>query len=452
MEEAASLAYAAAADLMVLVDGDGRVRSANPRDEEWLGEPIAANTPLVSLFRRDHAPIVERLLDNGWLGVADHVLCLASGRRVCVVAAPLGQGDGWCLGLRDVSSREYLGEVERDRHRLAAAAELAASVARELNDPISIVQGRLELIVELGGEVPQPMRRHLEVALEHARRIASTLRNLRLVGLAGLPRVERVHVAAVIDEARDLVGPRLRARDLIVEVPEDLVAGGERATYARVFSMLIGSVLDATRRSTPLVVRALASGSAVQVEVGAGLDRGGRVRSWSGDPPGGEGGLGLSIARTMVGSVGGSITVLRGSGGLGMQVRLPGPPPRRVRPRDTVENVMIVGDADLQHIFASLLAGEGYELLCFESGERALQALDAADLPCGLGAQLFLPGMSGLSLADEVERRHPELIGRVVLVSDSRYAEPTPAGRIMRPPLHRNEVLSAFGRRVRRTS
>ncbi len=438
---------------LLLLDRHGAIVECNAVARCWFADlPALIGQPIGELFQPEDARWVEGLSEVRWLGVGERRLALRDGRRVCLEARELGD-DAWALSMRDVTARVALDDELDHRSRMEALSDLAGSLARELNDPTSIVLGRLELVVELDGEMSNETRRHLEVALDHARRIAATMRNLRLVGVAGVPRIARVDVEAVVREAMDIVGPRLRARQLVVDVPDGLCAGGERATYARLFAMLLGHALDGTRRDTQLSVVAERWAEGVNVGVCGGL---------GGAPPetlmvdhgardGAASGLGLSLARTLLRSVNGRLEVRRGRGAVWVNVSLPDPPPRRARARPAVERVLVVGTSRVHEEVRELLSSEGYEIGWSESAEEALTVLAESSLG-GVIAQVLLPGMSGLALAEEIERRWPEVAEHTVLLAGARDWAWEGSARVLRAPLHRNDVMSALGRRVRRSS
>ncbi|KMO22128.1 histidine kinase [Methylobacterium platani JCM 14648] len=80
----------------------------------------------------------------------------------------------------------------------------------------------------------------------------------------------------------------------------------------------------------------------------------------------------------------------------------PTPAPRRAR-------ILVVDDdPQVRHVTASFLNGFGYDEVAVASGEAALERLDAERFDLVV-ADLAMPGMSGLDLAEAVRRRWPAL-------------------------------------------
>ena len=112
--------------------------------------------------------------------------------------------------------------------------------------------------------------------------------------------------------------------------------------------------------------------------------------------------------------------------------------------------ILVVDDeVDITEIYAIYLGLHGFEVIAATDADSALEIVSGGGLD-GMVTELFLAGASGLALATEVTRREPALRGRVLLVTDVRFATPPPNILLVHPPLRRGTVLEALGRRVRR--
>jgi PAS domain S-box-containing protein len=448
--------YEGCPDPLLTVDVTGLILACNRTAHQWLGVTDLVGRSLSSLFSEGAAANVDRLVGSGWTGVTDQRFLLLDGRVVSLNSAPIPGGASlrYHLTVRDVTTRHVLDEAEVQRRKMAALAELAGLVARELNDPMSIVQGRLELMVEIGDTEQRTVERHMGIALQHARRVSATLRNLRLVGTTGTPRIERVQVSEVITDALDLVGSRQDRVNLTVDVePADLAAGGDAAVYARVLANLIARTLDGLSRGGAMMLRARRRDEEVVIQILCGarfvrLDQVPTMPPTDDAQTGGE--LGLSIAHTLLTSFGGRLDDQRLGGTAVLTVRLPRPPATRARARPVENTLLVVGRAEVEQTLAHLLSRDGFAVHRVADAEAALIALER-DKPEALVAELLLPGMSGLTLVEEIDRRFPWLNRRTVLVTDARLEPSVPASvQIVHPPLRRAAVLAALGRRVRR--
>jgi signal transduction histidine kinase len=213
-------------------------------------------------------------------------------------------------------------DADEQGRRPKTLSDFAGALARELTDPMSIVQGRLELLLELGVSDAVLVQRHLEVALDHARRVTAILRNLRLVGrvLPG-PATESTPVSRVVHEALLLVGPR--SDRVIVDLGNDPRVGAEEAMLARVVGFLVRRALDASGQS-PIHLRVRQGPKAVTMRIGPP----GRVRA----EPMPEG-RDWMLDSAILAGIGGRLTVRPAGVGIQFEVDLPlGAPDARRRP------------------------------------------------------------------------------------------------------------------------
>ena len=229
----------------VVVDRAGRVQTiCGP----WFGQaaPDCVGDPFGTLFEGDSRRDVDRCLGQGWLGHEELQPTLVGGRSVVLAVGDVEVG--WRVELRDTTTARLLHRAAEQQCQLETIAHLAGSVARELTDPMTILQGRLELMLDLGVSDPESVRRHIELALDHAHRVTATLRNLRLVGRAPTSHLEPVPLRHAVDDALDLLGAR-KTRVGIDIHPLELEVSSDRPILSRVIASLIRASLEAAGRS-----------------------------------------------------------------------------------------------------------------------------------------------------------------------------------------------------------
>jgi PAS domain S-box-containing protein len=433
--------YESSPSPMLTLDGRGTVVACNRRCLEWLERSAddLLGRPLTNLFGDGDREDLQRLIDADWIWASERRLTLADGRRAQLTVVPLTSGgvERFYLTLHDVTTIGLLDEARGKRRRLEELAGLAGAVARELTDPVSIVQGRLELLLELGVRNEDSVMRHLGLALEHAHRVSDTLRNLRLVGRSASPTLAKVFVAEIVDEALRMIGPR--SEHVRVDVtPPDLVAGGDGAMLARVVANMVRRGLDSSPRREPMEVKAVRTRDGVELTVTTRVSH--RSRESVGPDP-------YSIDQTLLQSVGGRIELL--PHGEGVRALLPLPPGQRVRAKPVVNQLLAVGQPAFAATLNELLARDGFSITSSPNGETALQHLASDGEVDAVATELILDGMSGLALAEQVMQNHPGLQGRVVVVTESPLSAPPSSVITLASPLRRVDVLGALGRRVR---
>ena len=191
--------------------------------------------------------------------------------------------------------------------RLAGVGFLAAGVAHEINNPLAIITGRLEL---LQARTTDPaVAASLKIAIEEAYRCKDIID--RMLFLARGPAGRRGTVdlgdvaAGVIDSVRGLPGAAGRAIDLTRNGPA--VVDGDAGELRQVVLNLLINALDASAAGEAVTVRVEATASNVTLEVadhgrgmtGETLDRIFEpfYSARAGEVPGT--GLGLSISKAI---------------------------------------------------------------------------------------------------------------------------------------------------------
>ncbi|MDF2467301.1 MAG: putative histidine kinase, classic [Ramlibacter sp.] len=164
------------------------------------------------------------------------------------------------LAESNASLRQAQQQLVRSE-RLAAIGQLTASVAHEINNPIAVIQGNLDLMRETLGEKAMPVRAELKLLDEQVERmrliVTQLLQYARPTEYAGY--VEAMDVNHVMDECLVLVG-HLLARTHI-EVVKDYAAtqraGFNRQELQQVLLNLISNAIQMMPGGGRLTLRTL---------------------------------------------------------------------------------------------------------------------------------------------------------------------------------------------------
>jgi signal transduction histidine kinase/CheY-like chemotaxis protein len=327
----------------VILHRGGSVVYANPAATALFGVPNGESLGKDPLVLR--VPMAERAMFETWLnsesptplelalerpGGERRLAVLQPGRRVSFDGEP-----AQLLVAQDVTHARKLEEELRFHERLATLGRLSASIAHELNSPLTYVRGNLELLASrLAGAETAGMAR---AALDGAERMAAILGQLRPFYAPSPDAAEEADLAEVLDKSlalahRALVGARV--------VREWGAAPRVRASPNRLSQVFVNLLTNAgqalhwagrVRADAQVTVRlgTDAQGLAVaEVEDnGPGLSP--KAREHLFEPffttkPEGTG-LGLSICHRIVGDLGGQITTEPTlGGGACFRVTLPG--------------------------------------------------------------------------------------------------------------------------------
>jgi signal transduction histidine kinase/ActR/RegA family two-component response regulator/HAMP domain-containing protein len=164
---------------VALLDGEKRVILANALARSYL--PELGRWPATATLQQVGGHPLERMLltasHPGW-----HEVRLEAGlRKVFEVAAlRLGEGDetsGWIVQVRDVTSERSAQVQQRSQERLAAVGQLAAGLAHDFNNIISVILLYAELLLQSPTRSEQDIER-LRTITQQGQRAAQLIQQI----------------------------------------------------------------------------------------------------------------------------------------------------------------------------------------------------------------------------------------------------------------------------------
>jgi signal transduction histidine kinase/ActR/RegA family two-component response regulator len=343
---------------------------------------------------------------------------------------------------REVAAREQTQVQTAHAERMIALGELAGGIAHDFNNVLQAVAGHAELI-ELRPEDPQKVRRLARVIQEAAERGGSIGRRLLAFARRDILSAEPVDPARVLRALRELL-THLFGSDIEVDVVIEPGLGAALADKAQLETVLLDlatNALDAMPDGGNLTFTAasetiphdtkdptLKPGRYVRMSVadtGIGMDAATLLRAtepfFTTKPKGKGTGLGLSMAQGFAQQSDGALSI-QSEPGRGTIVNIWLPQRGEVaRPRaaetpattaglDGKQRVLVVDDDDLvREVVRLSLEEAGFATEGAEDASRALDYLDQGKTVDALITDFAMPGMNGLELIREVQRRKPTL-------------------------------------------
>ena len=460
-------------DAVIATDTSGRVVFMNPTASTLTGwtSADAIGQELATVFNivneETRLPVrnpVQRTLEEGIItGLANHtVLISRSGLSTAIDdgAAPIRDEDGQIKGVvlvfHEVTNQRNLERSLREQSQRLLEEnrrkdEYLAMLAHELRNPLAAIANALAVLQKLP-EIPPLGLETCHIAgeqLRHLRKLIDDLLDVSRIthGKITLQKT-RVPLSAIVAHAVETMKPFLASRqiDLVTEFdPEPIWVEADSYRVAQV----IGNILHNAGKYTPpqgrVTVRTGRNGADAVVSIrdaGAGIPetllpyifdlfvQGDQSLSRT------EGGLGigLTLARSIVGLHQGSIAADSAGVGAGTEfiVRIPlsdapegtsTDPPATSREASRGLRILVVDDNPaLVATLSTLLKLSGHE------PETALNGSQALDLctsfhPHVVLLDVGLPGMDGFAIARELRRRGCNAYLRIIGISGYGHQE-----------------------------
>jgi PAS domain S-box-containing protein len=442
-----TVALEAAASGVVITDRGGRIIWANPAFTTLTGYPLSEVVGQTLRLQKSgqHEPVFyehlwETILSGQtWRGETINRRKDGSFYPEEQTITPMrderGEITHFIAIKEDVSEQKKLREHLTHSEKLAAMGQLLASVAHELNNPLSVLTGHAAILKSTTD--PKIADRALKMGTA-AERCGRIVRNFLALARRRPPERTRVGLNQVVRDALELLAYPLRVDN--VEMRLELAGGLPTLTadahqlHQVVINLLSNAHYAVRETPRPRFIRVATRGGADRVvlevaDSGAGirpdvLER--LFEPFFTTKPLGEGtGLGLAICKGIVETHGGSLTAESPPGqGAVFRMELPveaGEPEALAEPiaESPVSGkaILVVDDEpELATLLAEILGEDGHRVETADNGAAALEKLRDGTYDLII-SDLRMPQLDGPGLYREVARRHPRLLRRMVFVT-----------------------------------
>lgn len=428
--------------------------------DEKTGAPLCS--PLDEVFQEGFAVELSLALlsskDGGQRSIADS-------------AAPIVDDAGATLGgvvvFRDVTEQRSLEARVAQSERLAAIGTMSAGMAHEINNPMTYVLSNVTFAIDELREFPDQLRlvpgptgialasrvaevtRALGEAREGSERVNRLIHDLKRFGRFDRAESTVLELSKVLESAirmtENIVRHHARVRRLYGTTPFVEAAEGQ---LSQVFMNLIVNAAQAMGEgqvdTKEIVVATHVDGTGRAVaeirDTGPGIPTETLQRIF--DPffttkdVGQGSGLGLSIAHSIVASLGGEISVESRVGhGTTFRVALPpakhrdamkalGATPTQATPVRRGRVLVIDDEPAIGSVMCRVLQKE-HDVVAVTDAREALARIAAGERFDVVFCDLMMPKMTGIDFFELLSASNPELARRVVFVTGGAFTQRT---------------------------
>ncbi len=249
---------------VIVIDGQGVVREANPVARNLLGQPLAG-----MLWRQVIARNFAPREDDG------HEISLKDGRRLSIATRSLRAEPGQLVLLTDLTETRRLQDQLSRHERLSALGRMVASLAHQIRTPLSAALLYASHLTEQVLPVEQ-QQRFAGRLKERLHELEHQVRDMLIFARGDLPLPDRLAPAALFDALRSAAEPHVLGMQVRWQC--DSRAGEllcNRDTLVGTVLNLIENAIQAGGREAHLKVHLYPRGDAVRLCVsdnGPGID------------------------------------------------------------------------------------------------------------------------------------------------------------------------------------
>lgn len=401
------------------------------RAREWF--EALCRQPQIGLLRRDGAVVAAEV----------------TGAPIEFHGAPAYQ-----FFFREMTERARLEQQLRQAEKLSALGQMISGVAHELNNPLAVIKGYIELVLsrhELGTQT----RIDLEKVSHESDRAAKLVKNFLTFAREQSVNREAVNLNEIIERVLELrrFDLRLTGAELLLELDPALPSTlADQDHMQQVLVNLVHNALQAMLgMERPAKLRIASSREADTLRIivednGPGIPpdvlRHIFEPFFTTKPVGTGTGLGLSIAHSIMTDHKGRIFHQEPENGVGAcfvvelpivraAVPVPQPPPPEPKPKapapQPVPNARILvldDEASIAELLGEMLGLLGYRATVANSPVEALEVARTREFDLIL-SDFRMPGMNGQQFYEALVECKPEMAGRVVFLTGDVVNEET---------------------------
>ncbi|MBI6673477.1 PAS domain-containing protein [Pseudomonas syringae] len=250
---------------VIVIDGMGVVREANPAAIDLLGQPL-----LGMLWRHVISRCFAPREDDG------HEVSLKDGRRLSIATRSLDAEPGQLVLLNDLTETRHLQEQLARHERLSSLGRMVASLAHQIRTPLSAAMIYASHLTEQ--ELPVETQQRFAARLkDRLHELEHQVRDMLVFARGELPLTDRLTPAALFQALQNAAATHVQG--VAVRWQCDSIDGEllcNRDTLVGALLNLIENAVQASAGRTLLKIHAYSRGNELRIcfsDNGSGIDK-----------------------------------------------------------------------------------------------------------------------------------------------------------------------------------
>ncbi|KEZ66325.1 MULTISPECIES: sensor histidine kinase [Pseudomonas] len=255
---------------VIVIDGMGVVREANPAAIDLLGQPL-----LGMLWRHVISRCFAPREDDG------HEVSLKDGRRLSIATRSLDAEPGQLVLINDLTETRHLQEQLARHERLSSLGRMVASLAHQIRTPLSAAMIYASHLTER--ELPVETQQRFAARLkDRLHELEHQVRDMLVFARGELPLTDRLTPGALFQALQNAAATHVQG--VAVRWQCDSIDGEllcNRDTLVGALLNLIENAVQASAGRTLLKVHAYSRGNELRIcfsDNGSGIDKAGLAR------------------------------------------------------------------------------------------------------------------------------------------------------------------------------
>lgn len=441
-------------DGIFAIDEEQKIIFANDRASSFLGRKNLQDCNMSDFFVKESC---IDLINVHKIGVDENIIAqlrtVNGTQKISVISPPINGIT--IIRLIDPTIREFTSS--KIGFRLINLGRLTADLAHGMSNPLAVIQGRVELLLNRFLNKDSKSERHLNILQSQCKRIARSLQSIQVMAKSHVPLIQMVEIKPLLNRVE---------QQLLERYPETSFHYSNAFTKAHValdqnhfwvsFRNLLFKIMEygtdvkniyfnLEQNKDSQLFRISHDGKGFPVNIVNAINNATSL----GTIPSSTIGYELAIAFVLLFDM--NIKLLiepTGVGRFSVVLHLPSAVERQTLttnayPRKESLHIMVIDDHNfLRETLTALLASEGHQITAVSSAEEAMFALFQISLDIIL-IDIRLAGMNGEELYHHLKSTDPELAKKVILISGQEY-EPPQEVLFLRKPFTKLQLFQAI--------